>query len=125
MISIARHSIAFGRVLTLIFLVASSRFTPILYLCVREANKALPEAGMSIYNVDSCHSRVIVGGLRVVLALVEGGSKVEKVEVLSLLTSTFVSPAPGNTSSWFSYSFFESVSPHSVEKYVLNETFLI
>jgi hypothetical protein len=92
---------------------------------VREANKALPESGMSIYNVDSCHSQVIVGGLRVVLALVEGGNKEQKVEVLSLLFSPFVSPAQINTSSRFSYSFFESVSPPSVEKYVLNETFLI
>ena len=107
------------------FLIVSAHFTPILHLCVREANKALPEAGMSIYSVDSCHSRVIVGGLKVVLALVEGSSKVEKVEVLSLLTSTFVSPAPDNTSSCFNYSYSERVSPVSVEKYVLNETFLI
>jgi len=50
---------------------------------------------------------------------------VQNVEVLPLLTSPFVSPASGNTSSWFSYSFLESVSPPSVEKFVLNETFLI
>jgi hypothetical protein len=123
--SIVRHSIAFGRVLTLVFLLASSRFTTILFMCVREADKALPEAGMSIYNVDGCHSTVVFSGLRIVMAFVEKDSKVQNVEVLPLLTSPFVSPAPGNTSSWFSYSFFESVSPPSVEKYVLNETFLI
>jgi len=94
-------------------------------MCVREADKALPEAGMSIYNVDGCHSTVVFSGLRIVMAFVEKDSKVQNVEVLPLLTSPFVSPAPGNTSSWFSYSFFESVSPPSVEKYVLNETFLI
>ena len=123
--SIARHSIAFGRVLTLVFFLASARFTTILYLCMRETDKALPVAGMSIYNVDGWHSTVVFSGLRVVMAFVEKDSKVQNVEVLPLLTSPFVSPALDNTSSWFSYSFFESVSPPSVEKYVLNETFLI
>jgi hypothetical protein len=92
---------------------------------VKKPDKALPVAGMSIYKGDDCRSSVVVGGLRVVLALVEKDSKVQNVEVLPLPISPFVSPAPGNTSSWFSYSYSESVSPLSVEKYVLNETFLI
>ena len=125
MIFIARHSIAFGRVLTLVFLLASARFTIILHICVKKPDKALPVAGMSIRKGDDSRSSVVVGRLRVVLAIVEKDSKVQNVEVLPLLTSPFVSPALGNTSSLFSYSFFESVSPSSVEKYVLNETFLI
>jgi hypothetical protein len=123
--SIARYSIAFGRVLTLVFLLASSRFTTILFMCVREAEKALPVAGMSIYNVDGCHSTVVFSGLRVVMALVEKDSKEQNVEVHSLPISPFVSLPLGNASSWFNYSYSESVSPLSVEKYVLNETFLI
>ncbi len=79
---------------------------------------------MSIQNVDDCHNAV-VGGVAVDQALVERDSKVQNVEVLSLLSPTFVSPAPSNTSSWFNYSYSESVSPPSVEKYVLNVTFLI
>ena len=123
--SIARHSIAFGRVLTLVFLLASSRFTTILFMCVREAEKALPVAGMSIYNVDGCHSTVVFSGLRVVMALVEKDSKEQNVEVYSLPISPFVSLPLGNASSCFNYFYSESVSPLSVEKYVLNETFLI
>ena len=122
---IVRHSIAFGRVITLVFLLASARFTTILHICLKKSVKALPVAGMSIYNVDGCHSTVVFSNLRVVMAFVEKDSKVQNVEVLPLLSSPFVSPALGNTSSLFSYSFFESVSPPSVEKYVLNETFLI
>ena len=125
MIFIARHSIAFGRVLTLVFLLASARFTIILHICVKKPDKVLPVAGMSIYKGDACHSTVVFSGLRVVMALVEKDSKVQDVQVLSLPISPFVSPAPGNTSSWFNYSYSESVSPLSVEKYVLNETFLI
>jgi len=123
--SIARHSIAFGRVLTLVFLLASARFTIILHMCVKKPDKALPVACMSIYKGDACHSTVVFSGLRVVMAFVEKDSKVQNVEVLPLLTSPFVSPALDNTSSWFGYSFFEIVSLLSVEKYILNETFLI
>jgi hypothetical protein len=123
--SIERHSIAFGRVLTLVFFLVSARFTSILYMCVRKADKALPVAGMSIYNVDGCHSTIVFSGLRVVMALVEKNSKVQNVEVRSLSISPFVSPPLGNTSSGFNYTYSESVSPLSVEKYVLNETFLI
>jgi hypothetical protein len=123
--SIARQSIPFGRVLTLVFLLASARFTSILHICMKKPDKALPVAGMSIYKGDACHSTIVFSGLRVVMAFVEKDSKVQNVEVLPLLTSPFVSPAPGNTSTWFSYFFFESVSPPSVDKYVLNATFLI
>jgi len=142
MTSIARHSIAFGRVLTIVFLIVSSHFTAIMHKCVRKVSdcccvisgekghdafqkKARHVADMSIYIVDGCRSIVDIGDLTVVLASDERDSKVQNVKVLHLLSSPFVSPAPGNTSSWFSYSFFESVSPRSVEKYVLNETFLI
>ena len=123
--SIAGHSIAFGRVLTLVFFLASARFTTILYMCVRKADNAMPVAGMSTYKGDACRSTVVFSGLRVVMALVEKDSKVQNGQVLSLPISPFVSPSLVNTSSCFNYSYSESVSPFSVEKYVLNETFLI
>jgi hypothetical protein len=143
MISIARHTITFGRVFTLVFLFASSGYTVILHICAMGAcecsdtpdasdddactNKQLPlpVAGMSIHNVDNCHKNAVVDGSDIVQALVEKDSKTQYVKVLSLLTSTFVSPALSNTSSWFTYSYLERVSPPSVEKYVLNATLLI
>ena len=123
--SIARHSIAFGRVLTLVFLLASARFTIILHICVKKPDKALPVAGMSIYKGDACHSTVVFSGLRVVMALVEKDSKVQDVQVLSLPISPFVSPPQGNISSCFNYSYFESVSPPPIDKYIFNSTLLI
>ncbi len=140
--SIARHTIAFGRIFTLVFLLASSGFTTIVHICAMEASECCdtsgtsdhnacpneqalaPVAGMSIQNVDDCHNEV-VGGSAVVQALVEKDAPEQNVEVLSVVISTFVAPASNNTSSWFKYSYSESVSPPSVEKYVLNETFLI
>lgn len=125
------------------FLVATSGFTAILHICAMEASEycdtsgasdhdactneqlPLPVADTSIHNVDYCHINAVVGGFAIVQALVEKDSKTKNVEVLSLHTSTFVSPAPGYTPSCFNYSYSESVSPPSVEKYVLNATFLI
>ena len=86
--SIARDTIAFGRVFTLVFLLASSGFTTILHICTMEASEccdtssvsdhdacpnkpALPVTGPSIQNVDDCHINAVVGGLAVDQALVE------------------------------------------------------
>jgi flavoprotein len=122
-ISIARHTIAFGRVFTFAFLFVSSGFTIISHICSTEtceccdtsgacdedacANKQLPlpVACMSIHNVDDCHINAVDGGFAVVQALVEKDIETQNVEVLSFLTSTFVLPAPSNTSSLFNYSY--------------------
>jgi hypothetical protein len=80
---------------------------------------------MSIHNIDDCDMNVVVGGFTIAQALVENDSNALNVEVPSLLASTSVSPQPSNTSSWITCSYSESVSPPSVEKYVLNATLLI
>jgi hypothetical protein len=80
---------------------------------------------MSIHNIDDCDMYVVVGGFTIVQALVENDRNAQNVEVPSLLAPTFVSPQPSNTSSWITCSYSESVSPPSVEKYVLNATLLI
>jgi hypothetical protein len=94
-------------------------------MCVREADKALPMTGMSICKGDVCRSTVVFSGLRVVMAFVEKDSKVQNVQVLSLPISPFVSPPQGNISSCFNYSYFESVSPPPIDKYIFNSTLLI
>jgi hypothetical protein len=141
--SIARHTKAFGRVFTLVFLLASSGFTAILQICALEAceccdtsagldhdiwqDMQLPQSvpGMSIHNVDDCHINARVDDFAVVQALLEKDSNAQKVKVLSVLAPTFVSTALSNTSSWFNCSHLETISPPSVEKYVLNATLLI
>jgi hypothetical protein len=132
-----------GRVTVFLFLVASSGFTTMLHLCTMEASECCdasgasnhhacpdaentsPVAGASVHNVDGCHINSVAGGLSTIQALLEKDSKAQNVHILSVLISTIVSlPASTNTPS-FTYSYLESVSPPSVEKYVLNDTFLI
>ncbi|MBI5473565.1 MAG: hypothetical protein HY961_14595 [Ignavibacteriae bacterium] len=126
-----------------LFLLASSGFTMIVHICTMEAAECCdtsgasdhhgcpnepqsePITGVSFKNLDDCHINAIVGGLAAIQTLLEKNDKTQNVAVLAVLASSFVSPEPVNTTSWFSYSFTESVSPPSVEKYVLNETFLI
>lgn len=140
---IARHTIAFGRVLTLVFLFVSSSFITVLHFCAKKAseccdtsgvsdhnagtNKQLPllVAGLSVHNVIDCYRNAVVSYFSVFRALVEIDSEKQNVEVRSLLTSTFDSSEPSNTLSWSNYSYSDSVSLPSVEKYVLNATLLI
>jgi hypothetical protein len=138
-----KNIVSIGRVVAFLFFIASSGFTTILHICTMEASECCdtsgasghqacpnpemssPVSSASIQNADDCHINAVAGGLSAIQALLEKDSKTQNVEVLSVLASTFVSLAPVNNTSWFTYSFTESVSPPSVEKYVLNETFLI
>jgi hypothetical protein len=138
-----KNIVSIGRVVAFLFFVASSGFTTILHICTMEAMECCdtsgasdhdacanaespsPVAGASIQNVDDCHMNVVVGGLAANQAMLEKESKVQNVSVLDLFVSTFVSLALNTNTSSFNYSYSESVSPPSVEKCVLNETFLI
>ncbi len=138
-----KNIVFMGRVVAFLFFVASSGFTTLLHICTMEASeccdtsgasdhaacpnpeKSSPVAGTAIKNADDCHINAVAGGLSAIQALLEKDGKTQKVVVLSVLASTFVSLAPINNTSSFTYSYSEGVSPPSVEKYVLNETFLI
>lgn len=131
-----------GRVVAFLLFVASSGFTTILHVCSMEASECCdtsgagnhhactnaeespPAGGTSVRNADGCHINAVAGGLSAIQALHEKESKGPNVHVLLVLMSTFVSLAPSTIAS-FTYSHPEVVSPPSVEKYVLNETFLI
>ncbi len=82
-------------------------------------------AGSSGNDVTDCHKRAVVDHFSVFRALVEIETKKQNVELRSLLTSAFDSSEPNYTLSWFNYSYSDSVSLPSVEKYVLNATLLI
>jgi hypothetical protein len=141
--TIARHTIAFGRAFTLVFLLACSGFATILHICAGEESKRwdtsgasgqaacpngqlpLPVARMFVHNVGDCNKKAIVGGIAVFQALEEKDSKAQNVKALSLLTSAFVLPAPDNTSSWSINSCPNRNSPASMEKFILNAILLI
>ncbi len=138
-----KNTIYIGRVVAFLFFIASSGFTTILHICTMEASaccdtsgasdhqacpnpeKSFPGSGASIQNANECHINAVAGGLAAIQALLEKDIKAQNVDILSVLNSTFVSLAPSTNTSSFTYSYSESVSPPSVEKYVLNETFLI
>ncbi len=80
---------------------------------------------MFVHNVGDCQKKTIVVGIAVYQALEEKDSRAQNVKVLSLLTSTFVLPAPGNISYCSTYSCPNSISPSSVEKFILNATLLL
>jgi hypothetical protein len=138
-----KNIVFIGRVVAFLFFVTSSGFTTILHICAMEATECCdpsgasdhhacpndeessPVAGASITSMNDCHINAVVGGLSAIQALFEKESKVQNISVLTLLVPTVVSLAPSTNTSSFTYSYSESVSPPSVEKYVLLRTFLI
>ncbi len=84
-----------------------------------------PITAVSFKNLDDCHVNAVVGGLAAIQALLEKDTKAQNFDILSLFISTIVPIAPSTNTSSCDYSYTDNVSPPSVEKYVLNETFLI
>jgi hypothetical protein len=143
MISIARHTKVFGRAFAIVFLLASSGFATILHIYAREESNRcdastasdqaaipnrqlpLPVARMFVHNVGDCQKKTIVVGIPVFQASEEKDSKAKNAQALSLLTSTFIMPAPCHLLFFSNYYCANSISPSSVEKYILNATFLI
>ena len=141
--SIARHTKVFGRAFTLVFLLACSGFATILHICAGEIPQhydtssasdqaaspnrqlPLPVARMFVHNVGDCQKKTIVPGIAVYQALEEKDSKAKNAKALSLLTSTFILPAPCNILYCSNYYCTNSISPSSVEKFILNTTLLI
>lgn len=139
-----KNIVSIGRIVAFLFFVTSSGFTTMLHICSMQASeccdpsgasdhhacpneeeKPAPVAGESIQGVDDCHVNTVVGGLSAIQALLEKDSKVQNDSNHAPLVSTFVSLVPSTSTSVVSYSSTENVTPPSVEKYVLNETFLI
>lgn len=133
----------FTRAFTLIFLLVSSGLIGVFHIYAKKVSEcrdtssasnrdacpnkqpSLFAAGTSVHNVKVCERHADVGGFHVFRALLEKDSKAQILEVRSLPFFTFDSPEPTNSLSWLNYSYSESVSLPSVEKYVLNATLLI
>jgi len=139
--SIARHTKVFGRAFIIVFLLACSGFATILHVYAREESKRcdassdqaacpnrqlpLPVARMFVHNVGDYQKKTIVVGIAVFQASEEKDTKAKNAKALSLLTSTFILPAPCNILYCSNYYCTNSISPSSVEKFLLNATLLI
>jgi hypothetical protein len=141
--SIARHTKVFGRAFTIVFLLACSGFATILHICAGEISQhydtsstsdqaacpnrqlPLPVARMFVHNVGDCQKKTIVLGIAVYQALEEKDSKAKNAKALSLLSFTSILPPPCNILYCSSCYCTKSISPSSVEKFILNATLLI
>lgn len=138
----------FSRLFVGLFLLANSGFTVVLQQCTMENNQSnqvmeccsisneggnpareVQQATLSLATGSqlSCHTTTIVGGLVGTSALLEKESKVQLSKLGewsgNLLQQTVFKPI-SNHSSTLNY-FALDVSPPSVEKCVLNSSFLI
>jgi CBS domain containing-hemolysin-like protein len=143
-----RNSVLFSRLFVGLFLAANSGFTAVLQECTMESNESHQVMECcSISNESSnparevqqtapflatgsqlsCHTTTVVGGLVGTSALLEKESKVQLSKLGewsgNLLLQTVFKPI-SNHSSTLNY-FALDVSPPSVEKCVLNSSFLI
>ena len=140
-----RHILTLGRLFVLLFFVANSGFTVVLYHCTMEEmdccttpNEQMSDAcsmmdppqassGPVLTAGDNCHSVIVAGGLKTDPTVVEkeSVSRVIKIDLVAgfvpyLEVSNVSSQAPS-----FSTAAPQNTSPPAVETYVLNSTFLI
>lgn len=128
--------------MALLSFVASSGFTTILHNCTMEVptccevptqnrheqcDVSVPPE-VSIRSDLICHTNTVVGGLKPTAAVLEKESKSESKKLdapLVLTVSNFSSTDQVNSSTSRFFSFADIVFFPSVEKYVLNASFLI
>ena len=140
-----RHIPAIGRLFVLLFFVANSGFTVVLYHCTMEEKDCcttsnehlscdfgtmdLPQTpGVpSVTTGDNCHSMTIAGGVKTDPKVVEKESvtRVIKVDLAATFTPVFALSTVPSLQQPFSSTASQNASSPSVETYVLNSTFLI
>lgn len=144
MLKISKYLVPLVRTVVLLFFLGNSGFTSIVHLCSMKAAEccdtnipgddnmcqetpvAAPQ-GEHVQSMLECHTNAVVGGLVDVQALVEkdSGSKTPSLVVHPVLIPLQLAASLCQAASWFSSTYTSNVSPPSVEKYVLNSTFLI
>lgn len=145
--SFSKHIIPIGRVVAILFVLATSGFTTVLYLCCHEdhmvryentcrhgescgpeeGNCSIPTLHLDVALTGGCHTIISGGGLNTNPALLEEESKMQpkRIEVPSTLLSSDKSLSLLNITSKSYSPFFSIVSPQSQEKYILTHSILI
>ena len=140
--SIASHTIAFGRALTIVFFLASSSFAGILHICVIDAaccdssnasnhyacpskQQPMTVTAICMQNIHVCRKHAVPGGFNLFQAVEKKDTKSQNVRAVAFLSSAFNPPSAGHTASWSNRSYSECVFPRSVELYKVNATLLI
>jgi hypothetical protein len=142
---LSQHIPTIGRLFVLLFSLANSGFTIVLYHCTMEdmdccsrseettscacsmMDPPQSSSGPSVTSGDTCHSMTIAGGLKTDPTVVEKKSAARVIK-MDLVASFPPNLAPSTVSPQFQFhssTASVNVSPPAVEKYVLNSTFLI
>jgi hypothetical protein len=140
-----RHLPTIGRLFVLLFFVANSGFTVVLYHCTMgemdccatsddemsraccAMDPAQASSGPSITAGINCQSVIIAGGLKTDPTVVEKESvaRLLKVDVLGTFAPGLALSTVTSRLQPFSLTAVRGVSPPTVKTYVLNSTFLI
>lgn len=140
-----RHILTIGRLFVLLFFVANSGFTVVLYHCTMEEmdccttsngqmssdcsmmDPPQTSSGPSVTAGNDCHSMIIAGGVKTDPTVVEKESvaRVIKVDLAASFTPDFALSTVSSLYQSFSLSASQIASAPAVETYVLNSTFLI
>ena len=143
--SLNRHLLTIGRLFVLLFFLANSGFTVVLYHCTMGEMDCCgtsddgmscgcsmmdpPQisSGPSITAGISCQSLIVAGGLKTDPTVVEkeSAARLLKVDLVPAFTPDFTSFTTTCQLQPFSLPSLRDVSPHTVETYVLNSAFLI
>ncbi len=140
---ISKHILLVSRTLALATFLASSGFTTILHNCTMEVT-ACCEAPREVNHKDCggsvpantelfiqsdavCHINTVVGGITTNPAVLEkdGKSDIKKFQIAESILTTSIAGFNHLRSQFNSFSFDTAVFLPSVEKYVLNASFLI
>jgi len=131
-----------GRLIILLFFLSSTGFTSILNICAMEAakccgtsgrsdheachNESPPVSGVSVKDRFECQVNIVAGGLSGVSGLIEKEIK-QRTETTEFVVIALSETAEASfaASTLLSLNHTTNTSPPSVEKYVLNSTFLI
>lgn len=136
------HSVTLGRLLVVALLLTNAGYTTILSTCTMGAAECcndsaghgqcemplVPVRGQaSLQDAFQCHATTVAGGLNGIRALVEKNVKQQALDVEIIATVVRGDPAMSALAPKIQSLTASSqlLSPPSVEKYVLNETFLI
>jgi hypothetical protein len=140
-----QHILTIGRLFVLLFFLANSGFTVVLYHCTMEEMECCTTSdgqmsgacsmmdppqtpsGPAVTSGDNCQSMIIAGGLKTDPTLLEKESvgRVIKLDLVPAFTPDFAFSTVFPQVQPFSLTASQNVSPPAVETYVLNSTFLI
>ncbi len=144
--SFSQHTIIAGRILAVLFVIANSGFTTVLRQCTMKSDGpmeccSVPEKSdaasrdaiqknansLSIVSQFSCHTTTLVGGIANTLALLQKDSAKQNARENELCAQLQLRTAITSTldHSTNPAHFAVILSPPSVEKCILNSSFLI